>query len=333
MSPLDHMIARAQNAPKHIVLAEGDDPRIIKGAIRAVKAKVAHITLIGDETKLRPRLGDAGHAINVIEPRSVEKYISLYREVRKHKKISKRDAKEALLTPLTFANMMVQSGDADGSVTGAVNTTPDVVRSALQIIGVDQRYDLISSLFIMIMPDRSQNLKGGVIFSDCGLVINPDAYQLAHIASAASYNAKMLLGLNPKVAMLSFSTYGSAKHPLVEKVQTAMQILRERHPDLPVDGEIQFDAAIMPDIAKLKAPNSTVAGHANVFIFPDLNAGNIGYKITQRLGGAIAIGPILQGLKKPANDLSRGCDAEDVFNMIVVTTLQAQALETETISA
>jgi len=304
VSPLKHMIERARAAPKHIVPAEGHDARIIAGAYKAAEEKVAHITLLGEESTIRPILRQHGDAQNLINIQAIEN-----------------------ANPLTYANTMVQKGEVDGSIAGAINTTPDVVRSALQIIGMDGRFSLVSSFFIMLTSEHDEHLKNGVIFSDCGLVIDPDAEQLSDIALAAADNAQMLLSLEPKIAMLSFSTQGSAKHALVKKVQTATQLLQSKRPDLCVDGDLQFDAAIIPEIAALKAPKSKVAGQAKVFIFPDLNAGNIGYKIAERLGGAKAVGPILQGLNKPANDLSRGCSAEDVFNMIVVTVLQAQALD------
>lgn len=312
MPDLSDLIERARKAPKHIILAEGEDPRIVQGALMARDAGVAQITLLGSEHAVKSRLESLGadpNHLSIIDPQA-----------------DKRFADHTLNdSGLNFANLMVMSGVADGSVAGAVHTTPDVVRSALKVIGVAEGLEWVSSLFLMIFPETHPAIQGGVVFSDCGLVIDPSAAQLVEIAAAAAQSGQRLLGLDPKIAMLSFSTKGSAKHESVDKVQTATRQLETRYPDLVVDGELQFDAAIMPDIAKSKASGSPVAGQANVFIFPDLNAGNIGYKIAERLGGAKAIGPILQGLAKPANDLSRGCTAEDVFNMIVVTVLQAQA--------
>jgi phosphate acetyltransferase len=213
---------------------------------------------------------------------------------------------------------------ADGSVAGAWHTTGDVVRSALQVIGVDKRYSLVSSFFLVLMYEDFHPVKGGVIFADCGLVVSPSEDELAQIAAAAADSTQNLLNVEPKIAMLSFSTRGSAKHPDVEKVENATKRLREMRPDVLVESAIQFDAAFVPEVAKIKAPGSDVAGQANVFIFPDLNSGNIGYKIAERVGQVRAIGPIMQGLAKPANDLSRGCDAEAVYGMITVTVVQAQ---------
>lgn len=331
MTALNHMIERAKSSPKHIVLAEGHDPRIIEAAAKAIRDKLAAITLLGNEATLRPLLREAGDNhddIAIINPASadnIQNYTDAFHTLRKHKGLTLSEARQSIEKPLNFANMMVRKGAADGSVVGARHTTSDVVRSALQIIGVDQNYSLVSSLFIMLMNEHSQNLKGGVIYSDCGLVIDPDENQLVEIALAATDNAKALLNIDPKVALLSFATKQSASHPDVDKTRKATELLKAKRPKLYVDGPLQFDAAIIPNIAASKAPNSDVAGQANVFIFPDLNSGNIAYKITERLGRAKAIGPILQGLAKPANDLSRGCDAEAVYNMIAVTVLQAQS--------
>lgn len=331
MSVLSQIIDRTVAAPKHIVLAEGTDERVVAGAVNAARHGLARITLLGplnDVWALTQKAGDIDQLVDIIDPETskhLQDYSKAYYDLRKHKGISEVEAQRAARNPLNYANLMVQSEAANGSVSGAVHTTPDVVRSALQIIGIGQDHDMVSSLFIMIMPEHAKHLKGGVIYSDCGLVVDPDAKQLAGIAAAATDNAVTLLGLVPKVAMLSFSTRGSANHPMVDKVEKAAAILKDKRPDLAVEGGIQFDAAIIDAIADRKAPNSDVAGQANVFIFPDLNAGNIAYKITERLGGATAIGPILQGLARPANDLSRGCTSEDVYNMIAVTVVQAQA--------
>jgi len=331
---MQDMIKRAKSAPKHIVLPEGRDPRIIQGALRAARDGVARVTLIREASELSAQLVEpkAGRdEINIIPARPdqayIQAYCQAYCQARADENFSKEDAKAALLNPLNFANMMVRLGDADGCVSGTVNTTPDVVRAALHIIGAKDK--LVSSFFIMIMPQDHIHLDEAVIFSDCGLVIDPDAAQLALIARSASQSGKALLGHEPKLAMLSFSTYESAAHTSVDKVKTATDLIRRNHPEIMVDGPLQFDAAILPDIAARKAPGSVINGRANVFIFPDLNAGNIAYKITERLGGAKAIGPILQGLNKPANDLSRGCGSTDVYNMIVVTVLQAQINQKE----
>ena len=220
---------------------------------------------------------------------------------------------------------MVRMGDADGSISGAVHTTPDVVRSALRLIGPDGQTKLVSSFFLMIMPATFPGECRAMIFADCGLNVDPNAEQLAEIASASADSARQLLGQEPRIALLSFSTRGSAQHPKVGKVEQAGVLLQAMRPDLSMDAAIQVDAAIIPDIAQAKAPGSALGGNANVLIFPDLDSGNIAYKIAERIGGATAIGPILQGLAKPANDLSRGCNADDVFAMIAVTAIQAQA--------
>ena len=303
MSILNQILEKAKADPRHIILAEGEDPRIAAAAVRALKDGIAAITLIGDVAKVRTltrKFGDEDDDINVLNPGDEH--------------------------PLYFANDRVMRGKADGSVAGAVYTTPDVVRAGLKIIGVHSDFKIVSSFFIMILPESSEHLRGGVIYSDCGLVVAPSPEQLAEIASASSKSGRALLGLDPKVAMLSFATRDSAQHDYVDKTKAATKILKAARPDLSIDGPLQFDAAILPSIADRKAPGSDIGGQANVFIFPDLNAGNIAYKITERLGGAKAIGPILQGLKKPANDLSRGCDADAVYNMIAVTVLQAQQI-------
>ncbi|PML75371.1 phosphate acetyltransferase, partial [Vibrio sp. 10N.261.52.A1] len=245
-------------------------------------------------------------------------------ELRKAKGMTYEDALEKVKDPLIFANLMVREGLVDGTVNGAVYTTSDVVRAALQIIGPAPDSELVSSFFLMMLCEPFHNLKGGLIFSDCGLVINPNETELASIAVAASQSAQALLMEEPKLAMLSFSTNGSAKHESVDKVRSAAQIVKQRCPGIAVDQDVQLDAAIVTEIAAKKLPDSEVKGQSNVLIFPNLEAGNIGYKLAERLGGAVAIGPLLQGLNQPANDLSRGCCAEDIFNVIAVTAVQAQ---------
>lgn len=289
MTALNTIISKAKANPKHIVLPEGHDPRVVEAAIQATQDGIAEITLIGAS----PMQG-----INVMPSES---------------------------DVLQQANKLVASGKAHGSIAGASVASAAVIRSALDIIGVDRRYKSVSSCFIMQL-----NCGRPVLFSDCALVIDPNPRKLASIAIAAANAARELLQLNPNVAMLSFATHDSAEHKHVDKVRHAMERVISKRPDLNIDGPLQFDAAFDAEVGASKAPASAVAGAANVFIFPDLNSGNIGYKIAERLGGAKAIGPILQGLASPANDLSRGCSADDVFNMIAVTVLQAQALESGT---
>ena len=317
MSIIEDIAAASKRAQPHIVLSEGDDPRIIEAAKRAEADKLARMTLIGT-TQVE--------GVATIDPATSDKidaYAQAYFDLRKHKGASEEAARQTVTTPLAFAAMMVRQGDADGTIGGAVETTTSVVRTALQIIGRDTSVDTVSSYFLMLLDGTRP-----IVFADCGLVIQPTAAELASIATASAKSLTAMTGLAPKVAMLSFSTKGSVPpgaHESLGRIAEAIRLVKERTPDLPIDGELQFDAAIVPDIADRKAPGSPVAGDANIFVFPSLSAGNIGYKIAQRIGGATALGPILQGLAKPANDLSRGCTADDVYQMIAITGAQAAA--------
>lgn len=315
MSVIDTIAAASKRAQPHVVLSEGDDPRVIEAAQRAVAEGLARVTLIGT-TKVE----GVPHIDPASAPHKAD-YAAAYYDLRKHKGISEEAAEAAMFSPLAFAAMMVRQGDADGTIGGAVETTSNVVRTALQIIGKDPSVDTVSSYFLMLLDGTRP-----IVFADCGLVIQPTAAELASIAMASSKSLTAMTGLEPKVAMLSFSTKGSVPagaHESLGRIAEAISIVQDRDPTLAIDGELQFDAAIVPEIADRKAPGSPVAGQANVFVFPSLSAGNIAYKIAQRIGGATALGPILQGLAKPANDLSRGCSVEDVHQMIAITGAQA----------
>jgi phosphate acetyltransferase len=333
MKALDAIIARASSDPRHVVLAEGEDPRIVEGALRAIRAGVARITLVGDAdrvARLVEAKGGDPAALGIEDPGSsplADTYAAEYYMLRRHKGVDEAAARQAMREPLCFAAMMVRRGDADGTVGGAVATTADTVRAALQIVGKASDARIVSSFFLMMLCEPHHMRNGAFVFADCGLVVEPDAAELADIAVASATSFATLTGAEPRVAMLSFSTSGSATHERVTKIVQATRMVREAHPKLTIDGELQFDAAFVASVSASKAPGSLLGGEANVFVFPNLEAGNIGYKIAQRLGGATAIGPILQGLAKPANDLSRGCNAEDVFHLIAITSLQAAPLQ------
>lgn len=330
MSALDKMVELAKAAPATIILPEGDDPRIIQGAAAAQRAGIAKPVLLGRADVIAEAAKAVGADISglqIVDPQTSDKrndYADLLLEVRKGKIGSREDALALLSDPLVFAAIMVRAGDGEGTLGGAVNTTAATVRAALQLIGKAEDTKIVSSFFLMVLPKGRDGSEETLVFSDCGLVVDPDAEELAEIAasSAASYAA--LTGNEPRVGFLSFSTKGSARHAFVTKVSEAARLFGEAHPEIRSDGELQFDAAFDPGVGASKAPGSETAGAVNVFIFPNLDAGNIGYKIAQRIGGAMALGPILQGLAMPANDLSRGCNVEDVFNMIAVTANQVR---------
>ncbi len=332
MKPLERIIEAARSGPRHIVMSEGEDPRVVEGSLRAAREGLARITLVGKKSAVAARLAEQGAGdgeVAIADPSCspvVAGYAATYHELRKAKGITAVEAHQAVTTPLGFAAMMVREGEADGTVAGAVATTADTVRTALQTIGRASGVSLVSSFFLMMLCVPHHVKKGAFVFSDCGLVVDPDAAGLADIAIASARSYEALAGLPAKVAMLSFSTAGSAVHERVSKVTEATRLAHEAAPDLVIDGELQFDTAFVEAVSEAKAPHSELHGQANVFVFPNLDAANIGYKIAQRIGGASAIGPILQGLAKPANDLSRGCNANDVFHMIAVTVVQAGAV-------
>lgn len=331
MTVLEKIIQRAQAAPKRIVLTEGEDERILQAAERLSQDKVADVTVLGDVAKITAKANALGLAlsnVSIVDPTTSslrQSLAELLVELRAKKGMTLDKALELAGQPLWFANLSVKAGHQDGVVSGAVHTTGDVVRTAIQVIGVDKAFNMISSFFLMILDQPHHPRQGSMVFSDCGLVIDPDAAQLAEIASAAANSYQALNSDQAKVAMLSFSTHGSASHPDVDKMVEATRLVKAARPDLTIDGEVQLDAAVIPAIAASKIKDSKVNGEANVLVFPSLEAGNIAYKLVERFAGATAIGPLFQGLAKPANDLSRGCSADDVYYVAAVTVVQAQA--------
>ena len=331
MAYIDSIKEKARQDKKTIVLPETNDKRVLIAASHIIEENIADIIMIGNEEKIM----DGANwlevdltGVKVINPETYEKfeeYVNLLYETRKNKGMTEEKAREILLSDyLTFGVIMVKANDADGMVAGCCHPTADVLRPSLQILRTAPGVKLVSAFFILDVPDCELGEHGTFLFADCGLNQDPTAEELAAIADTSAKSFKTLVGAKPIIAMLSHSTKGSAKHPLVDKVVEATRIAHEQYPSLMLDGELQTDAALIPQVAKAKAPGSEVAGHANVLIFPNLDAGNIGYKLVQRLGKAEAYGPMLQGIAKPVNDLSRGCSWEDIVGGVALTAVQCQ---------
>ncbi|GIM27841.1 phosphotransacetylase [Clostridium polyendosporum] len=323
----------AQQDRKKIVLPEGDEERTLVASQKITEIGLAHVILVGNTAKIKEKAQKLGvnlEGVTIEDPETSGKlqgYINGFYELRKSKGMTLEKAEKIVRDPLYFGTMMVKMDDADGMVSGAIHTTGDLLRPGLQIIKTAPGVSVVSSFFIMMVPGSKYGEEGMLLFSDCAVNPNPTADQLAAIAIATADTARNLCKVEPRVAMLSFSTMGSADHELVEKVRKATEKAKELRPDLMIDGEMQLDAAIVEKVASQKAPNSNVAGKANVLIFPDLQAGNIGYKLVQRFANAEAIGPVCQGFAKPINDLSRGCSSDDIVSVVALTAVQAQTIK------
>ncbi len=334
MALLDEIKSKAASLKKTIVLCEGEDRRVVEAAAQITKEGIAKIVLIGNEEEAKKVAPDVDlTGITLIDPLTSEKtaeYAKILYEARKAKGMTEEQAAVQAKDRTMFGALMLKAGDVDGYVSGACHSTANTLRPGLQVVKTAPGIKTVSSCFIMIAPEggNKYNPDGVAVFADCAINIEPDAQQLADIAVSSAKTARAIAGIEPRVAMLSFSTKGSGNDDKffksVPKVQEATRLAKEMAPDLALDGEFQFDAAVAPEVGELKAPGSKVAGHANVFIFPNINAGNIGYKIAQRFGGYMAIGPVCQGFAKPLNDLSRGCNVDDIVATVAVTALQAE---------
>ncbi|MEI6142818.1 MAG: phosphate acetyltransferase [Mariniphaga sp.] len=329
MELLDQIKTRARQLQNRIVLAEGTELRTLKAAEIIINEKLARIILLGNPDKIEEITFKEGINVSgaeIIDPSTDDKrqqYAELMVEIRKNKGLTMEEALASLNDPLVFGPMMIKAGDADGEIAGAINATGDVLRPALQYVKTLPGVSVVSGVFFMLFKDKTVGDNGVLVFADCAVMPDPDERQLAEIAVTTAKTAKAIAGIEPRIAMLSFSTKGSAKHPLVNKVVNATRIAREMDSTLLIDGEMQLDAALVETVGQLKSPGSKVAGKANVLVFPGLESANIGYKLVQRLAGAEAIGPILQGMAAPINDLSRGCSVSDIVNMVAITANQA----------
>jgi phosphate acetyltransferase len=332
MSFIDEVKKRAKKEFKTIILPEATDKRVLEAARKVVDEGFAGIILVGDESEIKKVSEEIRidvSDITIVNPAHSEKYdeyVNIFFELRKRKGMTEEKAKELMLDPVYFGMMMVKTGAADGLVSGAIHSTADTLRPALQILKTAEGTKLVSAFFIVDVPDCTYGENGIFAFSDCALNENPDAENLSEIAIASSKSFEALIGKKAKVAMLSYSTYGSASSEQTQKVIEATKLVKQKAPEILVDGEMQLDAAIIPEVGELKAKGSPVAGQANTLIFPDLNSGNIGYKLVQRLGKANAYGPMCQGIAKPVNDLSRGCNVDDIVGVVAITAVQAQII-------
>lgn len=334
MNLIDKMIQRAKSNKQRIVLPEGTEERTLQAADRLLSDEISNIILLGNPQEIEEKAQKMGltnigkaHIIDPKQHNKKDEYINLLVDIRKNKGMTPEKASKLVEDPLYLSCLMIKNGDADGEIAGAQNTTGDVLRPALQIIKTLPGVKVVSGAFIMFTQTPQYGEDGVLLFADCAVMPNPNAEELASIAVSSAKTMQSLVGVDPKVAMLSFSTKGSAEHEMVDKVREATSIAKETNPQLMIDGELQADTALVPGVAKSKAPGSPIAGKANVLVFPTLESGNIGYKLVQRLGNAQAIGPVLQGMAAPVNDLSRGCSVEDIYNMVTITANQAIGLK------